>query len=863
MNISFRGVEHRLNPVLFIIGVSGVCLNGPVYSEVYFNPNFLSGNEGAVVDLSGFEKGQELPPGTYRVDIYINDGFISNQDIVFSAEESGTELVPCLTKNQLNTMGVNISVVKGIEAFSADSCVPLTKMIMDATTRLDVSEQRLYVSVPQAFMGNHARGYIPPEKWDNGITAALLNYNLTGNSVNSVSIGTSNYNYLNLMSGLNVGAWRLRDNSSWSHSSGAGQHINDWQHINTWLERDIILLRGRLTFGDSFTRGEIFDGINYRGVKLESEDNMYPDSQKGFAPEIHGIAKGVADVTVQQNGYTIYQTTVPPGAFVINDLYATGSSGDLKVIVKEANGSTQVSTVPYSSVPILQREGHTRYAFTAGEYRSGNDQRDNPKFVELNIMQGLPYGWTTYGGSQLAEDYRALTLGVGKNLGYLGAASLDVTQANATLSDDSQHQGQSLRFLYNKSLNDYGTNIRLVGYRYSTQGFYTLADTAYSRMSGYTVMAQDGPVEIKPTYLDYYNLSYNKRGRVQLSLTQQLGTQATLYLSGSQQSYWRTDEVDEQLQAGLNMVLGDINLGMNYSLTKSVWQEGRDQLLSFNISVPFSRWMRSDTDSAWKRARVSSTISNDFNGRSTSLAGISGSLLADNNLSYSVQTGYNQGGTQVSGGTGYASLAYRGANANANAGYSQNTDSKQVYYGVSGGVLAHENGVTFSQPLNETVVLVKAPGADNVKVDNQTGIHTDWRGYTVLPYATDYRENRVSLNTNTLADNVDLDEAVVSVVPTHGAVVRADFKARVGLKVLMTLVFNGKPVPFGAIATADQSQSTGIVADNGQVYLTGLPLTGEVKVKWGNDVSAECVAGYHVPSESQTQALINVTTVCR
>ncbi|VTO25968.1 outer membrane protein for export and assembly of type 1 fimbriae [Klebsiella pneumoniae] len=83
-------------------------------------------------------------------------------------------------------------------------------------------------------------------------------------------------------------------------------------------------------------------------------------------------------------------------------------------------------------------------------------------------------------------------------------------------------------------------------------------------------------------------------------------------------------------------------------------------------------------------------------------------------------------------------------------------------------MLAHANGITLSQPLNDTVVLVKAPGAGGVKVENQTGVRTDWRGYAVLPYATEYRENRIALDTNTLADNVDLDDAVVSVVPTMG-----------------------------------------------------------------------------------------------
>jgi outer membrane usher protein len=43
-------------------------------AELYFNPRFLADDPAAVADLSGFEKGQEVPPGTYRVDIYLNDG---------------------------------------------------------------------------------------------------------------------------------------------------------------------------------------------------------------------------------------------------------------------------------------------------------------------------------------------------------------------------------------------------------------------------------------------------------------------------------------------------------------------------------------------------------------------------------------------------------------------------------------------------------------------------------------------------------------------------------------------------------------------------------------------------------------------
>lgn len=832
-------------------------------TELYFNPRFLSDDPAAVADLSGFEKGQELPPGIYRTDIYLNDGYMTTQDLPFNTQGNGHELVPCLTRAQLNSLGVNTSAIAGVDALAADACVPLTEMIKEATTRFDAGQQRLWVTIPQVFMGDRARGYISPELWDHGINAGLLNYHFSGNHIDNTTGGTSNTAYLNLQSGLNIGAWRLRDNSAWRYNSARSGNENKWQHINTWMERDITAWHSRLTLGDSYTSGEIFDGVNFRGGQLASDDNMLPDSQKGFAPTIHGIARGTAQVSVMQNGYEVYQNTVPPGPFTISDLYAAGNGGDLQVTIKEADGSSQTFTLSYASVPLMQREGHSRYAVTAGEYRSGNAQQEQPKFFQSTLLHGLPAGWTLYGGTQLADRYRAFNLGVGKNMNEFGALSVDVTQANATLPDDSQRHGQSMRFLYNKSLAEVGTTIQLVGYRYSTRGFFRFTDTAYRRMSGYNVETQDGVIQVQPQFTDYYNLAYNKRGKLQLSVTQQLGRSATAWLSGSHQTYWDTGKADEQLQVGLNTAIDDINWSVSYSLAKNAWQQGRDQVLAVNLNIPFSHWMRSDSKSFWRNANASYSTSHDLKGRMSHLAGLNGTLLEDNNLNYSVQTGYTGGGNGNSGSAGYAALNYRGGYGNANVGYSHSDGIKQSYYGLSGGVLAHEDGITLSQPLNDTAVLIKVPGAANVKVENQTGVKTDWRGYAVLPFATEYRENRVALDTSSLADNVDLEDAVASVVPTHGAIVRAGFKAHVGLKLLMTLTYHGKPVPFGAMATVPDSQNSSIVADNGQVWLSGMPIAGKVQVKWGDGPDASCVAHYRLREENQHQALSELSAVCQ
>lgn len=232
-------------------------------------------------------------------------------------------------------------------------------------------------------------------------------------------------------------------------------------------------------------------------------------------------------------------------------------------------------------------------------------------------------------------------------------------------------------------------------------------------------------------------------------------------------------------------------------------------------------------------------------------------------LFYSVQVGNTHGGNTSSGTSGYSSLNYRGAYGNTNVGYSRSGDSSQIYYGMSGGIIAHADGITFGQPLGDTMVLVKAPGADNVKIENQTGIHTDWRGYAILPFATEYRENRVALNANSLADNVELDETVVTVIPTHGAIARATFNAQIGGKVLMTLKYGNKSVPFGAIVTHGENKNGSIVAENGQVYLTGLPQSGKLQVSWGKDKNSNCIVEYKLPEVSPGTLLNQQTAICR
>lgn len=94
-----------------------------------------------------------------------------------------------------------------------------------------------------------------------------------------------------------------------------------------------------------------------RGVQLQSDIGMLPDNEISYTPVVRGIAETNATVEVSQNGFVIYSTNVPPGAFEITDIYPSGSNGDLEVKIIEADGRQRSFKQSYSYLPVMTRKG--------------------------------------------------------------------------------------------------------------------------------------------------------------------------------------------------------------------------------------------------------------------------------------------------------------------------------------------------------------------------------------------------------------------------------------------------------------------------------------------------------------------------
>lgn len=849
---------------------------------IYFHPSLISSDYLNIADLSLLSKRGAQLPGFYNVDVYLNDRFFNNRELSFISKtekdnlrnndaiqyttltsqknvsensyvSDSTGLVACFNAKDLIEFGVDTKHHKELTTISERNCITPGDYIPGAYTFFDFAKMRLNVNIPQASLVKQPRGWVSPERWDNGINALMVGYRFNG-SRSYGRYGDNRSNFFNLDARMNIGKWRFRDIRSLDTYTNSYNTIHQWTRLNTYAERSINPWRSNITIGESNTDGEVFDRIDFTGVKLSSDDDMYPDTQKGYAPVIRGIAGTNAQLTVRQNGNQIYKTYVPAGPFEIDDLYAVYGGGDLEVTVRDADGNTNVSTIAYSSVPILRRQGNVRYSTAIGKFRNSSKQYDSPSFAAGDLQWGLPGDVTVYGGVQLSERYRAIAIGSGLNMGNLGAFSADITHADSVLADESQHRGQSLRFLYSRSLNTLGTTFQLTGYRYSTSGFYTLNDTAMKHMKGWLydeveVDAQGRP--LKRPYTDYYNLYNNQRSRIQLNLSQRIGSQASVYLSASRQTFWNQNKTTDYVSAGLNSSFRSLSYNFSYSYNKNA-QQGSDKTAFLGLSIPFSAFFSRNTDlsSSW----ANYTSRRDSYGDITHQLGMSGNMLEARNLNWAV----NQGYTNNSGNSGNVALMYNGAYGSSSAGYSYDSFYRQVTYGVDGGIYMHRHGITFGQTPRETNALVIAPGASGIAVSNGAGISTDWRGYAITSLGRPYRENRVSLDITQLDERTELTNSSVTVVPSRGALVPAEFKVNTGNRVLMTILHDEKPLPFGTTVTTDKG-SSGIVGDDGLVYLSGLQSSGQLEARWGREENQFCKANYELQDQ---YGLIRNTTVC-
>lgn len=802
-----------------------------------FNPALVSGG-GAETDLSVFSKGSQLP-GIYPVDILLNGSLIDSRSVLFTLmhdKDGRQELVPSLTRQVLSGYGVRMKHFRVLDNEHRTGNFDLSQ-IPGAKTDFHFNEQSLHISIPQIYLKPGFKGIAPRKLWDDGIPAFIMNYRAgSSQSVIRGSAGRKyHYSWLQLRPGVNVGAWRLRSVTSWEQTKCKPGH---WQFMTTYLERGISDMNSRLMLGERYTPSEIFDSVPFRGVMLASDDRMVPSSQYLFAPVIRGVARTQARIEVKQNGYTVYNQVVAPGPFALTDFNPTGAGGDFQVTVWEADGASQVFTVPFQTPAIAVKEGYLRYSMMAGQYRSSDRRVDSAPVMEATAMYGLPYGFTLYGGIQAARRYQSSAAGAGLSMGLWGALSIDVTLSRGQLAGQNTVNGQSWRMRYSKEIAATSTTLSLVNSRFSQRDCFTLAETLDS-------WRRDGIAA---------DMSRKRmKSRTSLSISQGMGKWGYLNAGAYQDTYWNSGLRGSRFNAGYSVPLRDMTLSLNWTVNQDADRHRQDHIVTLWLSVPLNKWVGGDTRASYYYTRSST-------GKASHSAVLNGNAF-DQRFSWNVDQRYTAGDAE-SRNNGDVSLGWTGNYGHISGDYSYDRNYQQRSLGLDGGLIVHHHGLTFTQTLGETNALIEAKGASGVKVSGFPGIKTDYRGYTAQPWLNPYHENTLSLDPVTLPSDVEVSITDSKVMPTAGAVIPAKFKTTIGAKAIITILLpDGKKAPFGSVVSSDSdSVSQGIIDGNGKVYLSGLPIGGILIVKQKNR-PLKC--DYHLNKSSSELGLYTTTAQCR
>jgi len=799
---------------------------------IQFNTDVLDVNDRKNIDLSQFSRSGYMMPGTYSLTVHINKNELPEQNVPFyppDDDPKGSQA--CLSPTLVEQLGLKVDALKVLTWWHQDECLDITSL-KGMEARGDLATAVLYLSIPQAYLEYASDDWDPPSRWDEGIPGLLLDYNLNGQTQRQQRDGSQRYSLSgNGTTGANLGAWRLRADwqGQFNHQTGSGQGTDqqlDWSRYYAY--RALPALRSRLTLGEDYLNSGLFDSFRFSGASLVSDDNMLPPNLRGYAPEVVGVAKTNAKVTVSQQGRVIYETQVAAGPFRIQDIN-DAVSGELEVRVEEQDGSVQAFKMNTASIPYLTRPGSVRYKFAAGRPSDWQHHTDGPLFGTGEFSWGVSNGWSLYGGALGGGDYNAASLGIGRDLMALGALSFDATQSRARLpQQDGTLSGGSYRLSYSKSFDELDSQVTFAGYRFSEQDFMSMSEYLDARHEGRRMGNNK----------EMYTITFNQQFR---------DAGISLYLNYDHQTYW-----DRPVNDRYNLTMSryfDIgrfkNLSLSLSGYRNKYNGSNDDGMYLSLSMPWGNG-------------ANLSYNTTVNGRDTThRVGVYDRVDEHNN--YQLSAGSSRSGANLSG---YYNHEGDMTQMSANASYQEGSYSALGFSAQGGATLTNQGGALHRIGMpGATRLLLDTGGVAGVPVRGYGSTsNTNMFGKAVVTDVSNYYRNQASIDLNKLGDNAEATKSVVQATLTEGAIGYRKFDVIAGEKAMAVITLaDGSTPPFGATVMNANKQETGIVNDGGSVYLSGIQAGDRMTVHWSG--VAQCAIS--LPKVLPDSTLSNLLLPCQ
>ena len=822
----------QLLRICICLAISTAVPQGYADDGIQFNTDVLDVNDRKNIDLSQFSRSGYMMPGAYSLTVHINKNELPEQNIHFyppDDDPKGSQA--CLSPELVGQLGLKDEATKTLTWWHQEECLDITSL-KGMEARGDLATAALYLSIPQAYLEYSSADWDPPSRWDEGIPGLLFDYNLNGQTQRQQRDGVQSYSLSgNGTAGANLSAWRLR--ADWqgqlNHQTGSGRGTDqrlDWSRYYAY--RALPALRSRLTLGEDYLSSGMFDSFRFTGASLVSDDNMLPPNLRGYAPEVVGVAKTNAKVTISQQGRVISETQVAAGPFRIQDIN-DAVSGELDVRVEEQDGTVQEFKMNTASIPYLTRPGSVRFKAAVGRPSDWQHHTNGPLFGTGEFSWGVSNGWSLYGGALGGGDYNAASLGIGRDLMVLGALSFDATQSRARLpQQDGTLSGGSYRLSYSKNFDELDSQVTFAGYRFSEQDFMSMSEYLDARYEGRRMGNSK----------EMYTITFNKQFR---------DAGVSLYMNYDHQTYWDRP-VDDRYSLTLSNYF-DIgrfkNLSLSLSGYRNKYNGSNDDGIYLSLSMPWGNG-----------ASVSYNTSVNRND-TTHRVGIYDRI--DEHSNYQLSAGHSRGGANLSG---YYSREGDIAQMNANASYQEGSYSALGFSAQGGATLTPQGGALHRIGMpGATRLLVDTGGVAGVPVRGYgSTVDTNRFGKAVVTDVNSYYRNKASIDLNKLGDNAEATKSVVQATLTEGAIGYRKFDVIAGEKAMAVITLaDGRTPPFGATVMNANKQETGIVNDGGSVYLSGIQAGDRMTVHWSG--AAQCAIS--LPKTLPDSTLSNLLLPCR
>lgn len=802
-------------------------------------------------DLSLFNELDSLP-GDYELDLYVNNNKIEHRKIYLYAAKNAQgqqQLTPCFQPNELQHYGLDLpGPIATTLVENSRTCVDLANL-QYAESKLDLNRAQLLLQVPQAYIIPERLNFFERQYWDDGIPAFRLDYNVS-QFVDRQNSHSQSSTFANLRSSANYGAWRFNQNATWSRDENGN---DKWDVLSNTLSRNLPSINSEIIFGDRYSSSALFESVKLRGATLQSDRLMQPRHTSTYAPGISGVADSESIVTIIQNNSVIYKKAVTAGPFYLTDYYPLTNGGNLTVEITGADGQIKRQIVPFSSLAFLERKDSFSYHVSMGEYQRNGDYR-NEFINQAEVIYGLTDFITMAAGSQLSEHYQAYSLGGGFNLGQFGAASANVIHAisdfDGYIVQDSirknSSSGNAFKLNYSKTFTPTDTALTFAGYKYFSSGYFSLNDVMNYNSRLDAASGADILVEQDNQLRHQFDLTLNQ------TLPNYWGA-----INFNMSLYNYQDNQDFQTyNLGYTLSRNRINYSLYYNYYNNpIEDDTRGKYsVNFNVSMPLSFAKKPTSTYA------SYNIGHSDKGSTNQILQVNGLAGARSQASWNVYQGYDD--------TNYGGLSgsYKAPFATLNAGYSyRGSDQQQMNAGVTGSFLATQYGALFTQPLQATNALILTKDVAGLQVNNTEATTTNKSGLAVLPGLSPYRKNQITLDTKTIPENAEIEETIMNrVIPTRGALVLADFKAKHGYKMLITLQNEQQgSIPMGAKVSSADGKTIAMVASFNQAYVLSNQPQGNLKVDWVKDNQPQsCLVQFDLNAIQPVNGLYLVNAQC-